>query len=76
MACTAVVESDIEVEIPMEFRLHEHQVLLDDNVENEGLLAEGKLDILGDYPLDPLAQKFYVELSPPNLMENASDYSG
>ena len=50
MACTAVVESDIEVEIPMEFRLHEHQVLLDDNVENEGLLAEGKLDILGDYP--------------------------
>jgi uncharacterized 2Fe-2S/4Fe-4S cluster protein (DUF4445 family) len=75
LACTASVESDLKVEIPMEFRLHEHQVLLDDHSRNRGVLAEGKLDILGDYSLDPLAQKFYVELSPPTLMENASDYA-
>lgn len=73
LACTAVVESDIQVEIPMEFRLHEHQVLLDDT--QGGLLTEGKLDILGDYPLNPLAKKFYVELSPPTLLENSNDYS-
>jgi len=73
LACTAAVESDLKVEIPMEFRLHEHQVLMDDT--NEGLLAEGKLDILGDYPLHPLVEKYYVELSPPTLMENVNDYS-
>ncbi|MEL7563512.1 MAG: ASKHA domain-containing protein, partial [Dehalobacterium sp.] len=73
LACTAVVESDLQVEIPMEFRLHEHQVLLDDH--SEGLLAEGKLDILGDYPLHPLAEKYYIELPPPTLMENVNDYS-
>ncbi|ATW24372.1 ASKHA domain-containing protein [Candidatus Formimonas warabiya] len=73
LACTAVIESDVQVEIPEEFRLHEHQVLLEEN--GEGVLAEGKLDILGEYPLNPLAEKFYIELSPPNLTENISDYS-
>jgi uncharacterized 2Fe-2S/4Fe-4S cluster protein (DUF4445 family) len=73
LACTARVESNVQVEVPEEFRLHEHQVLLDE--DGTGLLTEGKLDILGEYPREPLAKKYYLELSPPTLTENASDFS-
>ncbi|MEN3005170.1 ASKHA domain-containing protein [Dehalobacterium formicoaceticum] len=73
LACNAMVESDLSVEIPMEFRLHEHQVFLDD--QQEGIVSEGKLDILGDFPLNALAKKISLELPPPTLTENASDYA-
>lgn len=73
LACTACPDGDIVVEVPEEFRLHEHQVLMEEN--GNGLLFEGKLDILGNYSLDPMAQKIYLEISPPNLTENASDLS-
>jgi len=73
LACTARVEGSSMVEIPAEFRLHEHQVLLDES--GQGLLKEGKLDILGEYHLDPLVKSFFLELSPPTLTENASDLS-
>jgi uncharacterized 2Fe-2S/4Fe-4S cluster protein (DUF4445 family) len=73
LACTATVESDLIVDVPMEFRLREHQVFLDD--KQEGIVSEGKLDILGDFPLNALAKKIVLELPPPTLTENASDYA-
>ena len=73
LACTAKVEGNLKVEVPEEFRLHEHQVLLDD--EGQGVLKERTLDILQGFVPGPPAQKIYLEMTPPSLVENASDYS-
>ncbi|MDD2498329.1 MAG: 2Fe-2S iron-sulfur cluster-binding protein, partial [Desulfitobacteriaceae bacterium] len=73
LACTASVESNLKVEVPEEFRLHEHQVLLDD--EGQGVLKERTLDILQGFVPGSPAQKIYLEMTPPSLVENASDYS-
>ncbi|MGI6065713.1 MAG: ASKHA domain-containing protein [Bacillota bacterium] len=73
LACTAKVEGNLKVEVPAEFRLHEHQVLLDD--DGQGVLKERKLDLLQGFAQTPPAQKIYLEMTPPSLVENASDYS-
>jgi len=73
LACTAIVNEDCTVDVPPEFRLHEHQVLMDEG--GQGLLREKELDKLAGFPHAPLGQKFFLKLPPPSLVENASDYS-
>lgn len=72
LACKTFVEDNLVIEVPAESRLDEHQVLLDK--KNSGLLKESDLDLLKDYPLNPICRKYYLELDPPTLNENTSDF--
>ena len=73
LACKASVNENCSIDVPAEFRLHEHQVLMDE--DGKGLLREKQLDIFAGFKHAPLGQKFFVKLPPPSLVENASDYS-
>ncbi|MHB1126298.1 MAG: ASKHA domain-containing protein [Bacillota bacterium] len=73
LACRSTVHSNVVVEIPKDSRLDEHQVLLANNPA-EGVLAEKHLDILEGYEFSPLCRKVYLELEPPTITENASDW--
>ena len=73
LACTATVDNGpVTVEIPEASRLHEHQVLLDD--DEEGLIRESQLDEEGTDDA-PMVKKFQLTLAEPNMTENASDFS-
>lgn len=72
LGCTATVEEDVTVEIPETSRLHEHQVLLDNNAE--GVLKESAIEqmVIDDAPM---VKKVQLTLEEPSLIENASDFS-
>ncbi|MBS3969693.1 MAG: DUF4445 domain-containing protein [Clostridia bacterium] len=72
LACKAYVEDNLTVEIPLESRLDEHQVLLEDK---QGILAEKNIPILNGYTLDPLCKKIQLTMDAPNLTEIISDAS-
>lgn len=74
LACRTLVDGDVVVEIPKESRLDEHQVLVEQSPE-KGILAEKELDLLSGYEFDPICRTVYLELSPPTITENASDWT-
>ncbi|MGB9858824.1 MAG: ASKHA domain-containing protein [Moorellaceae bacterium] len=74
LACRAPVLSHLTVEIPPGSRLQEHQVLLEDKSPSAAP-PESPEDLAGPYTLRPLCEVLTVELEPPSLTENASDWS-
>lgn len=74
LACRTKVLSDVVVEIPPQSRLEEHQVLLQDKSRTESRV-ESYGDLIGPYTLHPLCEVLTLELDPPTLTENASDWS-
>ncbi|SMB98093.1 Uncharacterized 2Fe-2 and 4Fe-4S clusters-containing protein, contains DUF4445 domain [Thermanaeromonas toyohensis ToBE] len=66
LACRTKVLGDVQVEVPKDSRLDEHQVLLDDK---QGASVESPCT------LQPLCEVVSLELEPPTLTENASDWS-
>ncbi|AET68774.1 putative metal-binding protein [Desulfosporosinus orientis DSM 765] len=73
LACKTLVQGDMSMEVPLESRLQEHQVLLGD--ARKGFLQESKHDLLEKFGRHPLAMKQRVTLSKPTLTENSSDWA-
>ncbi|MDS1030705.1 ASKHA domain-containing protein [Bacillota bacterium LX-D] len=64
LACQTEVSEDVTVEVPVNARLGEHQVLLSAEDDNA----------LGTFAFEPLCWKVTITLSPPSINENASDW--
>lgn len=73
LACQTRVVSDAIIDVPQDSRLDEHQVLVQDKTRQ--VQVQEQADLLSGYPLAPLAQTFTVQLEPPSLTENMSDWS-
>ncbi|MDA8441048.1 MAG: ASKHA domain-containing protein [Peptococcaceae bacterium] len=71
LACKTKIMGDITVEVPLESRLAEHQVLMG---SANGLLSEKEINLLSQYGLTPLARKISVHLPEPSLTENGADW--
>jgi len=74
LACRTVVESDLTVEVPGFARLARHRVLVD-RIRKGEILAEEEVDVLERFGLAPLLRRVALELDPPTLTENASDWA-
>jgi uncharacterized 2Fe-2S/4Fe-4S cluster protein (DUF4445 family) len=72
LACKTYVDDDLVIEIPNETRMEKHQVLMDE--KDSKLLEEAELNLLNGYKLNPISQKYYLELDAPTLNENAGDF--
>jgi len=68
-----MIQGDMTVEVPLESRLKEHQVLMGD--VQKGLLQESDHDLLEKFGHQPLATKLRISLSAPTLTENTSDWA-
>jgi len=73
LACQTMIQGDMTVEVPLESRLKEHQVLMGD--VQKGLLQESDHDLLEKFGHQPLATKLRISLSAPTLTENTSDWA-
>lgn len=73
LGCQTVVTGNMTVEVPVESRLQEHQVLMGD--VKKGFINEKELDLLSTYGHHPLASKVRVKMSEPTLTENTSDWA-
>lgn len=74
LACQTFPESDLVVEIPLESRLQEHQVLVKDDAKGSGnILTEYK--IKRDDNGHPLFWKLKVKMTPPTLDDHNDDLS-
>ncbi|GFN23602.1 ASKHA domain-containing protein [Thermanaeromonas sp. C210] len=72
LACQTKVWGHVTVEIPPEARLAKHRVLLQDEAPaSEAGAAE---ELLGGRPFQPLCEAVNLQLDPPTLTENASDW--
>ena len=73
LACTATVEDgDVTVDFPESSRLSEHQVLLDDSLDE--VIKEHQLEEC-DSCDDAFVKKVQVTMTEPTLMENVDDYN-
>lgn len=73
LACTATVEDgDVTVDFPESSRLSEHQVLLDDSLDE--VIKEHQLEEC-DNCADGFVKKVQVTMTEPTLMENVDDYN-
>jgi uncharacterized 2Fe-2S/4Fe-4S cluster protein (DUF4445 family) len=73
-ACRTVVEGDLVVEVPDFARLVRHRVLVD-RIRKGEVLAEEDTDVIGRFGLEPFLSRLTLKLDPPNLTENASDWT-
>ncbi|MFZ5627207.1 MAG: ASKHA domain-containing protein [Bacillota bacterium] len=73
LACQAKVQDNIVVEIPLESRLAEHQVLTSDE-KRAGTLTEQEIDEKR-WSGPGLIWRQTVKLSPPSLTDNTDDWS-
>lgn len=82
LACQTTVNSDVEVELPLETRLEEVQILTETERKKRlvGLFGEAeevesqeKLEKKLKFSISPLARKVYLELPEPSLDDNLSD---
>ncbi|MBC7190682.1 2Fe-2S iron-sulfur cluster binding domain-containing protein, partial [Candidatus Aerophobetes bacterium] len=72
LACQAEVVGDVKIEIPPESRL-EGKILIDKDAQRfRALYAPLKEKAFFRY--EPLVQKLYLRISPPNLHDNLSDH--
>ena len=73
LACTATVDDgDVTVNFPESSRLSEHQVLLDDSLDE--VIKEHQLEEC-DSCDDAFVKKVQVTMTEPTLMENVDDYN-
>lgn len=75
LSCRALVESNLVVEVPKDARLDEHQVLVEGLWEETKQGEEVAFGLLAGYEFSPLYHQLYLELEPPTLAGNASDWS-
>jgi len=73
LACQTMVAGDCTIEVPLESRLQEHQVLMGD--VHKGILQESGHDLLEKFGHHPLATKQRMTLSAPTLTTNTSDWA-
>jgi uncharacterized 2Fe-2S/4Fe-4S cluster protein (DUF4445 family) len=86
LACTTLVHSDLEVEIPPESRLEDEQfligqeeIILEEELEREGAELQPQLSertqfpSIFTYPFPSLTAKLHLPLSPPDLQDNVDD---
>ena len=85
LACTTLVHSDLEVEIPPESRLEDEQFLVGqeeiileefdrEEVEFQPQLSErAQFPPIFTYPFPSLTAKLHLPLSPPDLQDNVDD---
>ena len=73
LACTATVEDgDVTVDFPESSRLSEHQVLLDDSLDE--VIKEHQLEECDNCD-EAFVKKVQVTMTEPTLMENVDDYN-
>ncbi len=73
LACQTKAKENIVVEVPLESREEKGKILVDKDARRfRGLYAPLKGKVYFKY--DPLVQKMYLELSPPNLQDNLADH--
>lgn len=77
LACTATVDQDIEVRIPVESQMGDSKAALERELETvtyAGFLSAKDLsELFGEFTINPATKRLYVELTPPNLEDNVSD---
>lgn len=69
LACQALVDGNVVIDIPRDSRLDEHKVLLGE----KEVLMEREEDLCDRFPFRPLCRKVKLTLSKPTLTENVSD---
>ncbi|MGI9953292.1 ASKHA domain-containing protein [Moorellaceae bacterium AZ2] len=74
LACQTKILGQVTVEIPPEARLEKHQVLLQDQAPPPKVEA-AEQETLGSRAFQPLCEAVTLDLEPPTLTENASDWS-
>ena len=73
LACTATVEDgDVTVDFPESSRLSEHQVLLDDSLDE--VIKEHQMEECDNCD-EAFVKKVQVTMTEPTLMENVDDYN-
>ncbi|MFQ6039310.1 MAG: ASKHA domain-containing protein [Candidatus Poribacteria bacterium] len=86
LACTTLVHSDLEVEIPPESRLEDEQfligeeeIIIEEELEREEaefqpqLSERAQFPSIFTYPFPSLTAKLHLSLSPPSLQDNVDD---
>ncbi|MBE0447200.1 MAG: DUF4445 domain-containing protein [Actinobacteria bacterium] len=77
LACTTAVRGDVEVRIPVEVQMGDSRAALEREhraVTHGSVLTSKDLsELFGDFDLDPVTHRVYVELSVPSLEDNLSD---
>lgn len=77
LACRATVQNDVEVRIPIESQMGDGRAALEREHRSvtRGLLLTSKdlSELFGDFELEPVTHRLYVELPAPTLEDNLSD---
>ncbi len=74
LACASHPRSDLVVEVPIESRMEGKQIVIDEDAQRFSGLARVDLEKY-EFERSTLAEKFYLELSPPSLEDSLSDLS-
>lgn len=72
LACQTKVLSDMTITVPKWHSLEAGKILTDGDAERFRNLG-GKTEIT-DFELDPLVQKFYLEMTPPSIDDHTADH--
>ncbi|MFH1562206.1 MAG: ASKHA domain-containing protein [Nitrospirota bacterium] len=74
LACASRIKTDLTVKIPVESQLADKRVL-EESVSKRLLITETLKDLRPDYRLEPLLNKYYLELPQPTKEDNIDDFS-
>lgn len=74
LACASRIKSNLVVRIPVESQLSDKR-MLGKAVSKRLLIPEALKDLRPDYKLNPLLNKYYLELSHPTKEDNIDDFS-
>ena len=72
LACQTKVLGDVKVEVPLETRIEEGQILIDKDAEKLHTIRAGGEEVF--FAREPLVDKLYLELPKPSLDDNLSDH--
>ncbi len=74
LACASRIKSNLVVRIPVESQLSDKRVL-EESISKRLLIPEALKDLRPDYKLNPLLNKYYLELPHPTKEDNIDDFS-
>jgi len=72
LACQTKVLGDVKVEVPLETRIEEGQILIDKDAKKLRTMRAGGEEVF--FAREPLVDKLYLELPKPSLDDNLSDH--
>jgi len=72
LACQTKVLGDVKVEVPLETRIEEGQILIDKDAKKLRTIRAGGEEVF--FTREPLVDKLYLELPKPSLDDNLSDH--